>query len=352
MLSWKEYPRQIGGLSKYLSWFKDFKRPAELQTLAKEKGKEKMAKLSLFGSTYESTGKMSSTNFEQGSVGDNYLLTVMAAMADKNLIPQLFTQKQYTKEGIFTVKAYVKGRQEDITIDDQLPVYSHTTAFAKPSADGGWWMPLIEKAFAKVHVNYEMISSGTQAEAARFLTGSPAREFILNSQLDQEIAANIDSSLRRGYIVTAACFNDWQGLVAGNGYIVKSITQVNTRLTLVKVKNVFRLADNTDGASQPWKGRFNRRDTASWKPELKTQFKLKSLKPEEFYMTLEDFKSGFKSFTVTYKEASFKSSFLEKRSSVSKRLYKINFVVPAAAPSPAPTALAEEPEEQRAKSPA
>lgn len=30
MLSWKEYPRTVGGLAKYLSWFKDFKRPKEL----------------------------------------------------------------------------------------------------------------------------------------------------------------------------------------------------------------------------------------------------------------------------------------------------------------------------------
>jgi calpain-10 len=65
-------------------------------------------------------------------------------------------------------------------VDDLFPVYSHNTAFAKPSSDGGWWIPLVEKAFAKVHVNYEMISSGSQAEAARFLTGSPSQEYLLN----------------------------------------------------------------------------------------------------------------------------------------------------------------------------
>jgi hypothetical protein len=30
MLSWKEYPRTVGGLAKYLSWFKEFKRPKDL----------------------------------------------------------------------------------------------------------------------------------------------------------------------------------------------------------------------------------------------------------------------------------------------------------------------------------
>jgi hypothetical protein len=65
-------------------------------------------------------------------------------------------------------------------VDDLFPVYSHNSAFAKPSVDGGWWLPLIEKAFAKVHVNYEMISSGTHAEAARFLTGAAAEEYVTN----------------------------------------------------------------------------------------------------------------------------------------------------------------------------
>jgi len=36
MLSWKEYPRTVGGLGKYLSWFKEFKRPTDLHSSARE----------------------------------------------------------------------------------------------------------------------------------------------------------------------------------------------------------------------------------------------------------------------------------------------------------------------------
>jgi calpain-10 len=108
-------------------------------------------------------------------VGDNYFLTVAAALAERGkTIPNMFNQTTYNEEGIFTIRAFVKGRPEDITIDDYFPVYSHQPAFAKPSPDGGWWLPLLEKAFAKVHVNYEMISSGSHSEAARFLTGAPS----------------------------------------------------------------------------------------------------------------------------------------------------------------------------------
>jgi hypothetical protein len=36
MLSWKEYPRTVGGLAKYLSWFKEFKRPLDLHYLTQD----------------------------------------------------------------------------------------------------------------------------------------------------------------------------------------------------------------------------------------------------------------------------------------------------------------------------
>jgi hypothetical protein len=75
--------------------------------------------VSLFGRQFEQTGKLAAFNLEQGSVGNNYFLTVAAALADRGkFIPKLFHQTRYPEEGIFTVRAYVKGRPEDINIDD------------------------------------------------------------------------------------------------------------------------------------------------------------------------------------------------------------------------------------------
>jgi len=36
------------------------------------------------------------------------------------------------------LKVYVKGRPEDVTVDDLFPTYNNKPAFAKPTADGGW----------------------------------------------------------------------------------------------------------------------------------------------------------------------------------------------------------------------
>ena len=82
MLSWKEYPRSIGGLAKYLSWFKEFKRPSDLHQITKDT-KKPHPKVSLFGSQYEKTGQINALNIEQGTVNDNYFLTVLAALSEK-----------------------------------------------------------------------------------------------------------------------------------------------------------------------------------------------------------------------------------------------------------------------------
>jgi len=45
--------------------------------------------------------------------------------------------------------------------------------FTSKSELGAWWMPLLEKAYAKLDQNYERIISGNGLEALRTLTGMP-----------------------------------------------------------------------------------------------------------------------------------------------------------------------------------
>lgn len=165
---------------------------------------------------------------------------MLAAFSEvKGFIPSLFEQKKYTNEGIFAIQVNVKGRQEHVTIDDLFPTFSNKVAFAKPTSDGGWWVPLLEKAYAKVNVNYETISSGTLSDAARFLSGAPARDFFCNSMPIDEVWYNVMLSLKEGYIVTAANFIDNNGLLAGYGFIVKSFHEVEGA-RLLKLKNPWK----------------------------------------------------------------------------------------------------------------
>jgi len=43
-----------------------------------------------------------------------------------------------------------------------------------PSADGAWWLVLLEKAMAKLNVNYTNLDLGFPGQAMRALTGKPS----------------------------------------------------------------------------------------------------------------------------------------------------------------------------------
>ncbi len=46
--------------------------------------------------------------------------------------------------------------------------------FADVALDGGQWLPILEKAYAKISVNYEKMGLGWMDEAMRILTGAPS----------------------------------------------------------------------------------------------------------------------------------------------------------------------------------
>jgi hypothetical protein len=76
---------------------------------------------------------------------------------------------------------YIRGGRTRVVIDDRIPVLDlgreYTTPYpiinSKPSPAGAWWLVLLEKAFAKVNVNYTNLNGGTPGEALRALTGMP-----------------------------------------------------------------------------------------------------------------------------------------------------------------------------------
>ena len=126
-------------------------------------------------------------------------------------------------------------------------------------------------------------------------------------------------------MITSACFIDYNGLISGHGYIVKEIISVSDNLNLVKIRNIFSQVGDSDPKYGQWKGKYSMADKKSWTPQLKKAANYGKLKPGEFFMTLDDFKQGFKYYTITYVKKEFKDSFIEKRSSVNRRLYKFNF---------------------------
>ena len=62
------------------------------------------------------------------------------------------------------MKLYYKGELVQFNIDDKLPVDSKNMEInSKMSLNDAWWMPILEKAFAKMNVNYLHLNGGVQS---------------------------------------------------------------------------------------------------------------------------------------------------------------------------------------------
>jgi hypothetical protein len=140
------------------------------------------------------------SDIKQGSLGDCYFLASAAAVGEfEKRLSDSFVTKNATKEGIVVIQGFVLGLRRNMTIDDYLPFYNVASTsgyyklpyFAQLSPQQELWAPYLEKLFAKVNGNYEVIEGGWSTEAMRFLTGAPSATYYLTSFSAATIANDV-----------------------------------------------------------------------------------------------------------------------------------------------------------------
>jgi hypothetical protein len=98
-------------------------------------------------------------------LSDCWFLAGVSALAEnKDRIYKVMNDKEYNSAGAFRFYFYVINDWVGINIDDRVPVIEWATGF-RPwatwrSTNGAWWMPLLEKAYAKLNQNYDRIGWG------------------------------------------------------------------------------------------------------------------------------------------------------------------------------------------------
>lgn len=90
---------------------------------------------------------------------------------------------EYSKNGAFRFYFWVEKKWVGMNIDDRVPVgygsYNYVKFTNPSSASGAWWMPLMEKAYAKLDQDYQRIIGGWGFEGLRTLTGMPTTSIPL-----------------------------------------------------------------------------------------------------------------------------------------------------------------------------
>ena len=68
--------------------------------------------------------------------------------------------KTYPANGFFGFNMYIRGRPWKVFVDDYLPFYNGNLYLLRRGNAANYWAPILEKAAAKVFVNYENMNYG------------------------------------------------------------------------------------------------------------------------------------------------------------------------------------------------
>jgi calpain-10 len=79
----------------------------------------------------------------------------------------------------YQIKLFKDGQWQIVTIDDRIPMYGNSPIYGKCKDINELWVPLIEKAYAKLHKCYEALNSGSIAAALTDLTGEGSQSLYV-----------------------------------------------------------------------------------------------------------------------------------------------------------------------------
>ena len=194
--------------------------------------------------------------------------------------------------GFYVMSFFKHGKWVEVMIDDRLMVlggkqYGYTSESLilaqclhhdDPDEVGNeLWVPLLEKAYAKLHGGYQNIEGGKQTYAVTDLTGAAPVVFSQgsmpwNAELDNEervilrLAAckELNIKMMAGLSVEHAGTETdiGNGILAGHQYSLIKMIETNGKLPLLA------LLRNPWGNTE-WTGKWSDRDSVRWTPENK-----------------------------------------------------------------------------------
>lgn len=260
----------------------------------------------------------------QGMLGDCYLLSAMAAIAEyPDRIKKLFLKRTKSEEGCYCLALCINGQFEEVILDDQFPAQpvSKKAAF-NSSRENELWVMLIEKAWAKVHGGYLNINAGLIREALHDLTGAPAITYFNDERTSAERWQIIWDADEADYILCAGTEDlsgdgrDTQekttGIVGSHAYALISAW------TLINERGQWRVLNKSEGTKGQktekllqmrnpwgkgeWKGTWSDK-SSEWRSvstAVKQQIGYKDEDDGVFFIRFQDFEKYFSDFQVCY----------------------------------------------------
>lgn len=320
----------------------EWRRP---QSLAPHDGWGRVVRRSQQGQWSVFNGDPLPSDVKQGRLGNCWFLSALAVLAEPphglSRLQNILVESEYNSAGAYAVRLCIDGLWTTTIVDDTFPAfikpgYVPQLMFSK-SERQQLWVPLIEKAFAKLMGSYANIESGRLVEALGVLTGAPCEELALHEgerdvdrvegqQLDTELLwGKVISYHSAGFLMGASCSSgrpgedsrsqqeraagaEAMGLITDHAYSLLAVLTVGS-VRLVKLRNPWGRGE--------WRGDYAPgRD--NWTAELRAAAaRIHTVEagenPEggkgEFWMSWNDFLTHYHSLTV----CKLRSDWMERR---------------------------------------
>ncbi|XP_064313542.1 calpain-10 isoform X4 [Phalacrocorax carbo] len=254
---------------------------------------------------------------KQGILGDCWFLCACVALQkSKYLLNKVIPpgQPSWTDEsyqGCFTCRVWQFGHWVEVTIDDRLPCLGGKLCFSQCQAEDLFWLPLLEKAYAKVHGSYEQLWAGQVADALVDLTGGIAERWTLKGPgkntekektgmvLEKAVFRRL-MNLKEQCVISCSVLNSRQGaseLGEFHAFIV--IDMLN--LSKVSGKEIFLLRIRNPWGRRCWRGPWceGGQGWSQLDPALASDL-LSRIQEGEFWVDDEEFFREFDEITMGF----------------------------------------------------
>ncbi|XP_014456305.1 calpain-10 isoform X3 [Alligator mississippiensis] len=278
---------------------------------------------------------------KQGVLGDCWFLCACAALQkSKYLLSKVIPpgQPSWTDEkyrGCFTCRIWQFGHWMEVTVDDRLPCLGGKLCFSQCQTEDVFWLPLLEKVYAKVHGSYEQLWAGQVADALVDLTGGLAERWTLKDpgrKMEKERTGTVLEktvfrrlmNLKEQCVISCSVLSSRQGtseLGEFHAFIV--IDMLN--LSKVAGKDIILLRIQNPWGRRCWKGPW-REGGQGWSqldPVVASEL-LSQIQEGEFWVEEEEFFKEFDEITTGFpitEEGQLQSLYTEKVLSHTQNLF-------------------------------
>jgi len=223
------------------------------------------------------------SDIKQGLLGNCWLLSGLAVLIEQpEMLRKIIITQDYCPQGCYQVRLCHNGEWQTVIVDDLFPCDSNGALIYSQASRKQLWVPLIEKAMAKLNGSFESLIAGQTVEGLSALTGYPCDSIRLehtqpNNEEDIDfymIWARLLSMKEAGYAIAASCGRSditddsvftQRGLLPRHAYSILNVKEIHGH-QLVQLRNPW--------GRYTWIGDWSEGST-KWTPELRRALGLK-----------------------------------------------------------------------------